>query len=332
MLTGQIAPMPPHEFRVGESGLVLEVSTGNTLAARCGVPTWLASMQLRGLLRRQGEPATRATAMEPPSTFAVRRGNDDATLNWQLVPAGTYTLELVMLGVQAPLATLADVVVPQPTPGDPRLQTLDVRERVRVRTVRVVREPTTTNADGNTLVFVLPQADPANWTGFATAGDEIEIVAPPGPIELRVLRAGYRPVQTTANDDGITVRLEAWPSLELTFADLPPLPDGVTLHGSLRDVDATKGPNYRTALGGGSLASARASRSFLVKDGRATVAPGDGTFRPVVYLQQNANRRVLRAVTPEQLVGNAAAAFAVQLSADEIRTALAELAAMPGKK
>jgi hypothetical protein len=182
------------------------------------------------------------------------------------------------------------------------------------------------------LVFVLPQADPEHWTGFAAAGDEVEIVTPLGPVELQVLRAGYRPVQATASDDVTTVRLQAWPSLELTFADLPPLPDGVTLHGALRDVDATKGPDYRTATGGGSVASLRASRSFTVQNGRATLAPGDGTFRPVVYLQQNGNRRVLRAVTPEQLVGNAAAAIAVQVSADEIRTALGELAAMPAKK
>ena len=332
VLTGQIVPMPPHEFRVGESGLMLEPSTGSTLTAECSVPTWLAPMQLRGVLRRQGEPAARTEATAPRSTFAVRRGTDGATLRWQQLPAGTYTLELGMLGLQAPLATLAEVVVPQPTPGDPRLTALDVRERVQVRTVRVERDPATPNANSSTLVFVLPQADPEHWTGFAAAGDEVEIVTPPGPVELQVLRAGYRPVQATARDGVTTVRLEAWPSLALTFADLPPLPDGVALHGTLREVDATKGPDYRTATGGGSLASLRATRSFAVQNGRATVAPGDGTFRPVLYLLQNGNRRVLRAVTPEQLVGNAAAAIAVQVSADEIRTALGELAAMPAKK
>jgi hypothetical protein len=337
-LRGMIVPPPPLEFRTGESDLTITVTTGSALSANCLAPGGMRDLPLRGVLRPAGAPPTDDELRRllqhyfTRSGTAAEDGSDAINLRWQLLPAGTYTLDLEVLGLPAPLATVPDVVVPQPTPGDPRLTDIDLRGRIRRLNVVAKADSGPPSAGNLTLVFVMPQADPRRWTGFSAAGEEVTVFCPPGPTELQVMRAGFRPARIVAGEGTTTIRLEPWPGLELRFSNLPELPDGITLHGRLSDVDAVEEPNFQTMTTGGSLASMRPMRRFEVKNGRATPAPGEGTFELVLVLTSNGKHRPLRSITPLRLVGtDSQAPIVVQLDADEVRSALAELAASSTK-
>ncbi|MCU0864814.1 MAG: hypothetical protein MUC36_13580 [Planctomycetes bacterium] len=337
-VTGRIVPPPPLEFRTGESDLTITVTTGSGMSANCLVPAGMRDLPLRGVLRPAGTPPTDDELRRQlqhhftSSGTAADDGSEAINLRWQLLPAGTYTLDLEVLGLQAPLATVPDLVVPQPTPGDPRLTDIDLRGRIRRLTVVAKADSGPPSAGELTLAFVLPQPDPRKWNGFSGAGEEVTVFCPPGPTELQVLRAGFRPARIVAGEGTTTIRLEPWPSLELRFSNLPELPDGVTLRGRLSDVDAVDEPDFQTMTTGGSLASMRPMRRFEVKNGRATPAPGEGTFELALVLTSNGKHRPLRSITPLRVVGSVnQAPIVVQLDADEVRTALAELAASSTK-
>jgi hypothetical protein len=347
-------PVEPLEFRVGADDLVIPIALGHGLAATCVPPANLPTHQLRGVLVPAGQvaadpksnsaPQDRLRRMRGDRYTARSWGNSDPVdLRWMALPAGTYALEIRAVGVTAPLATIPDVVVPPPTGGDPRLVNIDLRDRIHVRKVKVVLEPKPTeNWSDQSLVFVMPQADPNDWDGLPVRNDEAVLPAPAGPLDLLVVSRGFQPKRFTMTDAEATVTLEPWPSVELVFPNLPPLPEGIKLwvgvHSAARDQGQNQRQRYHTEGSSGGLEGLLqpGGSSVTVKDGRARVQVGDGSNRLSAYLMTEQDGAIrphsLRTITSGEVLGGSPAPIEVHLSSDELKTAIEELQKAPAKK
>jgi hypothetical protein len=140
-----------------------------------------------------------------------------------------------------------------------------------------------------------------------------------------------------------TVTLDPWPSVDLLFPDLPPMPEGIILqiasHGSAVVPGQNRSQQYHTESSSGGLDGMLqpGASAVEVKDGRARVQVGDGSNRLVAYLMgtQGGNRRPrsLRTIAPNDVMGgDNLAPIEVRLSADEIAAAVAEMQKEPAKK
>ena len=133
---GAVQPIEPIELALGRDDLSLELDAGHDLAA--GV-----------LLPRAVPPELMVVDLVPPPSVSVgplQRERLAATpcpqhgerhdVQWTAIAAGTYTLELRRSDVATPVLRIADVLVPAPAGGDPRLADIDLRSLVRATTPR----------------------------------------------------------------------------------------------------------------------------------------------------------------------------------------------------
>ncbi|MCA8963816.1 MAG: hypothetical protein KDC48_02970, partial [Planctomycetes bacterium] len=122
--------------------------------------------------------------------------------------------------------------------------------------------------------------------------------------------------------------------VELSFPDLA-LPEGFVLQAFVNPMTQQRDRRRFTALGwGGDLDGLlqMSNSGAEVENGRAVLSVGDGTFRLGAYLQRKGNDRgeSLRSVSPREIQGGAnLAPIAVQLSAEEIKAAIAKLGVTP---
>lgn len=159
-------------------------------------------------------------------------------LHWRDITPGRYTLELRLEGVAKPLLSLADVEVPGPAAGDPRLLGIDLRSLVQVVTVRVAAAaPFTDRLARATLQLPIPQQPPTGRTEFRVVDGVARCLLPAGPRDLFVRCPDLQTVALAGVQGEVTVVLQPWPEVQLTFPDLPALPAGVTVTASLA-VDA----------------------------------------------------------------------------------------------
>lgn len=336
-------PISPIEFVVGTKDLVIPVQLGYQLAATCIPPEELLASQLRGVLRPSGEvPA------EPDMgrwgrdfdryTARVWDGNDPAQMQWHSLPEGTYTLELCTTGLATPILSIDDVVVPPPKGGDPRLQGIDLRGKVKTVKLQITLSPASIASGNRPIVFPMPQADEKKWQGIMAREDSLVMPVAAGPINLMVTCEGYKPQQLQGAEQEAKVTLETWPSVDLTFANLPKLPDGITLWVSIYNQNAQKqyyNVQYSTEHQGGPLDSllAMSSSNSEIKDGKATVQIGEGNYRISAYLSSDNGSKSLKTLNPKEIQGGAnLAPIAVQWSEEELRAAIAELQKPPEKK
>lgn len=343
-------PIPPVEFEVGAKNLSIMVPMGGGLTASFLLPDHVPTNLLFGVLKPDGEVpeegrVLQMQGMNRHGRYAAQADdldNGNADLRWRALPSGSYTLEVRADGIKDPLAVIPDVVVPQPPGGDPRLRRIDLRNRIRTLKVHLVlpkqeeEEP-----DRLPFVFPMPQADPQEWEGLLASRGELVMLAPPGPIELLIVLLYHQPVRVVAVGSEVTVALEHWPTVELTFAGVPDLPEGIDLCVEPRDrtrLEVAEGMlDYHTRYVE-FLSLQDMLRPVLVtstvRDGRATVIVGAGTCSLDVSLRTRDTYRSvpLASVSPRWIVGGRnLPPIAVQLSADEIRQALAKLQAPPAK-
>lgn len=343
-------PIAPVEFQAGARDLTIPLAIGAGLDARCLLPDGVPVGQLRGVLRPNGpvpaeapdDPRMRRTGEGRYVARCQGTSSGGAELHWPALPNGTYTLELHAAEIVAPLATIAEVVVPPPAGGDPRLRAIDLNGSVALLKVHVVGpERDGGGAGRGALVFPMPQANPVDWSGLQVPAGGLEMLVPPGPIELLVVSNDCQPRRVDRAEHEVTVTLEAWPTVELAFSGLPPLPEGVTLYAAVRPADegtpGTGPSRHHTIFGSGGTIDGLmhpSGRPREAIDGRVTAQVGGGTYVLSAFLRRQDGRKAepLRSISPQQIVGGPTPApIAVQLSEDEIRQALAKLQAPPPK-
>ncbi len=229
-------PIEPIEFRFGASDLVIPVDLGASLTAIVLLPAGLPR-DARGL---QGE--LRPVGNDPPArerlVVDVLRGQPErGELRWKAIPAGDYVLEIRTSGAANPIATVHDVAVPGPPDGDPRLTAIDLRDRVRVVTLRF--------GDAvSVVVFPMPQDPATEWGGIGFSGSELHLLVGADPTHLLVAAREWKPVELRDVRGEVDVVFERWPEVEIVFEGLDALPPhvGVTAQFAAQSGDA---PRYR---------------------------------------------------------------------------------------
>lgn len=330
-------PVKPVEFAVGTRDLVIPVQRGSTLEASCRLPDGLPpeSIQLRLQPRT---PATNDTQARGPGPFRMRgdpllaqaRAPVDGVVpyTWSALPAGTYDLRVEAIGSAAPFVVVQDVVVPEPAGGDPRLLAIDLRELVTTLRVRVELTGQDANSRETPMVFQLPQANEQEWQGVP-ANTELVLPMPKHPVDLLVACDGYHAETLRGAVGSATVTLRPWPTVQVTFTGREALPAGAHLRASAHATNAGKRDErrYSTPGRGGMLGDLLAPPMSLaeVKDGVIDLPIGDGVHGLSVYLSLAPGKRgkFLKQMQPNELV--AGAPVSVHLSADEIRSVVAEL-------
>lgn len=330
-------PVKPVEFVVGTRDLVIPVQRGFSLEASCRLPDGLSSESIQ--LRLQPHAAaTNDTQARGPRPLRLRsdpllaqaRGPVDGAIpyTWAALPAGTYDLRVEAIGSATPFLEVSDVVLPAPSGGDPRLRAIDLRELVTTLRVRVELTGQDATRREVPMVFLLPQTNEQEWQGVP-ADTELVLPVPKRPVDLMVACEGYRPATLRGAVGNATVTLRPWPTVQVTFTGREALPAGANLQASARAANAGKRDErrYSTPWRSGMLSTLLAppmSRTD-VKDGVVDLPVGDGVHGLSVYVSLAPGKRgkSLKQLQPNELV--AGAPVTVQLSADEIRSVVAEL-------
>jgi hypothetical protein len=334
-------PIAPIEFAVGTKDLEIPIAAGHALAATVMLDEIVSGDRVRGVLRPKfappPEPKSSERAFFHHGRYEVRAYNHEkgaCRLQWQGLPAGTYELVITVAATDTPLATIADVVVPQPVPGDDRLSAIDGKGRVRAVSFHVTFAGGSDEARQREgpIAFVQPQSDPKEWNGIQLSADW-PIPLPLDVVELLVCAPGFVPQKVVVDRDvtgPVAVTLEPHPRVTLTFPGLPALPEGATLHVSL-DGKVAPGASqlrFRTENRGGPLDSliGAQSGSGQLRDGRISLPIGEGRYRLSAFLCKAGDRsgKPVRGLVPAEIVGGRdLAPIEVTVPADELQKALA---------
>ena len=333
---GRHLPVTPREFRVGTNDLVVPIGMGHTVAANCVVPPGVDTKLLRGVLRQQ----TTNSGADRVEARATAGGKADAPveLQWAALPAGTYSLDVSAAGQLRPFVTIDDIAVPQPAGGDPRLRAIDLSAvaralRVRLAVAGVESVVASGSSSQTSLVFVLPQADDNDWLAVDVRGDEAVLPVPPGRVELLVLRPGCQPCEVAGAEGEVLVTLQPWPTVDLTFPELPPLPSGMQLLVSVHSTVTKARPSgrrFRSEARSGPLDAwyAPGGEFVPVVETTARVPIGDGPHQLRVWLMVRGQRgwQQVQNVQPAELLGGVGIApIAVRLAAADLQAAAAAL-------
>jgi hypothetical protein len=293
-------PIDPVPFTVGATDLLVDIGIGHALAASVLLPEHTPETDLTAVLVRS-EPAgvvTTAHASAGRGPVAHPWGGEGGRFNlqWNALPAGSYALELRLWTHASPLHTVPDLQVPPPPGGDPRLVDVDLRSLVRVLRLELL------DADGKPLenvdgvVFPAGQNPQAEWLGYRIDDASSKLLVKPGPIEFIVAVEGHRPTPALATGDLLQVRLDAWPTIALTIADVPALPAKVRLFASFEPTEKSELAWRSQADSGNRHDLLHSRRSVTVADGKADVPIGDGPH--TLRLRLQGNRRAIALELP----------------------------------
>lgn len=327
--------LPPIEFQPGTDGLEVELHSTTSLAVSVRLPDGLEPEAVRAVL--WPEPGAASEGRSWPGTVLRARPLDGAAgvppgarLRWPDVPRGRYRLAVGPVGWPEPAIELRDVDLPQPAEGDPRLADLDLRPHVRFARVRVKRPPLASDEQEVAAVFVDPEAQPAaEWVGFPVQAGVARVALPKRPVDLLVGATGCRPAALFRVRGDCDVELQAWPRAQLEFVGLPPLPDDVELKVSGLEAGAPQHPGvFRAGPHHDRLERLLEDRAIARCNAAGVVAvPAQsrpGTFG--VWLIGAGHLVQLQRLSTDQLPAGPLR-VRVQLDADEVAAALAELAA-----
>lgn len=327
--------LPPVEFEPGTDGLEIDLHTTTSLVVPVLLPDELEADAVRALLLPELGEAHEdrtwpGTVLPPRSRGAVVDAATAARARWPDVPRGRYRLQLGPAGWPEPALELRDVDLPLPVEGDPRLASLDLRPLVRFVRVRVKRPPLASDEPDLAVVFVDPQSQPAaEWVGFPVQAGVARVALPKRPVDLLVGATGCRPGSLQRVRGDCEIELQPWPRVQIEFTGLPPLPADVELKVSGLLASAPQHPGvFRAGPHRDRLerlledrAAERANPAGLV------VVPAQA--RPAefgVWLIGPGHLVPLQRLSTNQLPAGPGR-VRVQVDADEVEAALAELAA-----
>jgi hypothetical protein len=307
----RVLPIAPIEFALGATDLVVDIDAGHQLAASVLLPEKASPDAITATLVPATPPApvadnnlgTQRLLDErwKRSLEGHRGGRCD--VRWPSLPAGTYALELRLLAVPNALLTIADVVLPPPAGGDPRLVDIDLRPLLRVLTL------TLHDADGKPLensggvAFPTLQANANDWQGYSFWEVPATCLLPAQPYDLLVCVSGFRPQPVRGNVDQVDVRLDRWPTLTVNVPDVPALPEKARVQVSLQPNEKSTA-QYHALWQSGELAEYTAAprRSVPVVNGKALVPIGDGLFTLRLALTSNRRTHQLDGFEPKQVM------------------------------
>ena len=333
-------PVAPIEFVLGQDDLVVPMRSAASLQVECLMPAdtdvSLLVVDLAGGPARNwiagdedwnGIPADNRRAGVFGSRFR-------ATCQWSAVEPGIYTLRVALRGSSEPLLEVADVAVPLPAGGDPRLQPLDLQTSLRHVDLKLLDARGHDQAQ-DAKVFLQPQADPQRWFGASVSGRPAKLLLPRRAQSIFVASEGCRPTTVLVPADVVefAVRVEPWPRAEITLADPVVLPEGLQLRIHAQPAASSRTGSYALTKGGsrqsGGLAALfrpDSSTTLLSRSAPVgTVAVGDdGTSGLEFYLQRSDRYRGLGRCAPKEVV--AGASVTITLDAAEVAAAAAALA------
>ena len=327
--------LPPVEFEPGTDGLEVELRATTSLVVSLLLPDELELDALRAvLLPERGaaleERSWQGTVLPARSPGAAADAGPVARVRWPDVPRGRYRLQLGPAGWPEPAIELRDVDVPLPADGDPRLASLDLRPQVRFVRVRVKRPPLAADEPETAVVFVAPEQQPAaEWVGFPVQAGVARVALPKRPVDLLVGATGCRPGALLRVRGDCDVELQPWPRAQLEFVGLPMLPDDVELKVSGLLATAPQHPGaFRAGPHRDRLERLLEDR-VIARASAAGIVAVPAQPRPAefgVWLIGPGHLVPLQRLSTNQLPAGPGR-VRVQLDADEVAAALAELAA-----
>jgi hypothetical protein len=333
-------PVAPVEFRLGQRDLVVPMEQGAGFELRCQLPAKAEARQLVFDLVGGTPPPTLPLATARGDAPAEHRRalvhplpNEAAGARWDAVEPGTYTLRVALLGWAEPLLEVPAVVVPSPTPQDPRLSPLDLRPVLRRVTLQLV-DAAANEIPRDGFAFSVLQAQPEQWMGTLLHAGNACVLLPRSAQRLLVANRGRRPasIVVPGEVEQFSVRLEEWPSVDLALADGDALPEGCELHVTARAQRPRSNGTFGVASGIGPLGDIEGllqpnlSVAVLRRGtASATVVVGDGPSVLSMKLQRGDRQQRLQRFTPGEVV--AGAPVTITLDADELAAAAAALAA-----
>lgn len=299
-------PIEPVEFRLGTEDLVVQIDLGSPVAASVLLPertpadlvaAWLLPATTSGSASATTKPRELRTS---PQLQAGERFD----LMWPAVPSGTYTLELRTMTRLEPLVRIADLQVPTPEGGDPRLVDIDLRGLVRTCALALHDQ------DGKPLeraygcAFPFGQVETARWDGQQFHEQPATLLLPPGAVDLVLAVQGYRPQRVSCVGDRLEVRLDPWPTIEVR----PPaqeLPAGA--HFTVRLQQASQGAaeaNFRSQWGGGNRSDffAPSTNWQVFEEDQAKLPVGDGVYQLQLRIRQNGKSVPVPVAAPTQVL------------------------------
>ena len=306
----------PIDFAAGATDVVIELAARGCLRANVRTDMRLFDDSLELSLRPTGDQLGRrpesSVALDKARTLELMGratcpgpSNTTTVFEWRSLRPGAYDLAVYARGGERPLLTIRDVrVTAGPRTRDPRLDQIDLRERLRAVRIRVVGqhgEPLDRSMgvrimlDDPTPDAVLAAFDPRD--GVAT------IFTDKPAVNLLIVARGYRPrrtpaVTTETTTTETTVWLEPYPQITLRLAHgLPALPAGSRLRlfvlpKERPDRDRRR---FRTPYASGrleALLQPSSGMQTVAGDGSARFAVrGKGRYRVYAFLQRRGSRR-----------------------------------------
>lgn len=310
----QHLPLDPIEFRLGQDDLRLEFPGGALLRASVLLPK-LAYEEPFGTLVPLGQTAwTDAIRRRLTATGELTDGRWQLT--WPSLPPGAYRLEIGLKSLPRPLVVLDDVVVPLPAAGDDRLVDIDLSQLLRVVHVQLQGTDGSRLSANGALACLMPQDGAQDLRGTVFWGGEAQILLPRDPVELLVAMLGRRPQTVLCSGDRLELRMEPWPVVTLVFADLPRLPDGLTLEANLQ-AETPTARRYQARWQDGELSDLvdAPTAGVEVQAGRAEVPIGEGPHRVEVFVRGKHGRSRLAFDAPRLLLAGGEVTVALPAAA-----------------
>ena len=293
-------------FAPGDRGLVLRAERGAELLGRLLLPEGVDPARLVLQLRRLPNG--------PP--FGPDRVADDGGFAWTALPTGEFSFRVVLGQTDdAPLAEVGPLAVQQgATTRDPRLDPVDLRDRIRLLRFRV------SDPEGQPVAAAqVVEPGPGAARSFAAVRDgHGALLTARWPLDLEVRAEGYRPVRLSGVDGDREVVLRPGIRVTLRLDEPPVLDPGQRIGISLVPVagDGIAG-EVRGALGADGRVELvlPAAGDYLVLPALWTPRDRTGVRRDAIGRREEAARiRVADGDTPQE--------FAVPLDRAALRALL----------
>ncbi len=234
-------------FRAGTRDLEITIEAAHSLSASVLVPRDAPAWSIVAELI----PQDAAAASVPDGSASDERANNERAqrhanadgrgerrnLHWPTVRRGTYTLEVRSWFDSQPTVRIPNVVVPPAADGDRRIEDIDLRGALRVLAVRVLAANGEPDPNAYGTVFAAGQAATERWRGFRFQDAVFRLLVPKRPLDLLFVSRDLPPQAFRVDGDRLDVRLPPWPTVQLVIADMPPLPDDLSVIARLSPVD-----------------------------------------------------------------------------------------------
>lgn len=303
-----LLPVEPIEFARGTRDLVVRVERGHALAATVLAPESLVRDGVVAVLRAD-RPLPGQTPGDVDLLTAggryhrsnIRRGSN--RLQWSGLPAGEYRLEVQLWTTRQVLVAIPHVRVPPV--ADPRLDAIDLRDRLGVLDVRTVDAAGAPVQVRDAYVVVLPQPEEQVWRGSPLLpGHAAGIPVPPGPLDVLVAAPGYRPATLRGVQGTADAHLAPLPEVELVLQDAPPLPPGCTLHAGFEVRSGRTLDRGHARIDGHAILGGTPGRTLPFENGRVRLPYGEdqSAFRLRLHLHHpTLGQRALDGFTPTEI-------------------------------